>query len=136
MKFIALLFFILLCGIEFMSNTGQDMIVNEIANAIPYGDKVGHFGIYGLLTLFTNYAFKFRHFGDNVINQYGALLVLLFSTSEEFSQLFFSLRTFSLLDMLANVSGVVVFTLLSMHLGKNSRRYNQRLLNNSPNQAA
>ena len=136
MKFIALLFFIFLCCIEFMSNTGQVMIVNEIKNAIPYGDKVGHFAIYGLLTLFTNYAFKFRHLGGNVINQYGAVLVLLISTTEEFSQLLFPVRTFSLLDIMANISGVVVFTLLSMHLGKNSRRYNQRLLNKPLNKAA
>ena len=134
MKFIALLFFIFLCGIEFMANTGQDIIVNDIKNAIPFGDKVGHFGIYGLLTLFANYAFKFRHFAGKVMNQYGAVLVIVISTAEEFSQLFLPMRTFSLLDIMANFSGVLVFTLLSMHLGKNSRRYNQRLLNTPLNE--
>lgn len=135
MKFIAILFFILLCCIEFMANTGQDMIVINIKNAIPFGDKVGHFGLYGLMTLFANYAFKFRYIGANVMNQYGALLVILVSTTEEFSQLFFPMRTFSLLDIMANLSGVVIFTLLSMQLAKNSRRYNQRLLNNPINEA-
>lgn len=128
MKFIAALFFTFLCVVLFMANTGQQTIVMDIKNALPYGDKIGHICMYGSLTLFTNYAFKFRYFGKSKMNQYGAVLVLLFSTTEEFSQIFFATRTFSLSDMAANLTGVTVFTLLSIYIGKHSRRYNQRLV--------
>ena len=111
-----------------MANTGQQSIVMDIKNALPYGDKIGHIGMYGSLTLFANYAFKFRYFGNNKMNQYGAVLALFFSTTEEFSQIFIVTRSFSLSDMAANLTGVTVFTLLSIYLGKQSSRYNQRLI--------
>ncbi|WOH36777.1 VanZ family protein [Thalassotalea fonticola] len=128
MKFIAALFFTFLCVVLFMANTGQQSIVMDIKNSLPYGDKVGHIFMYGSLTFLANYAFKFRYFGNIKMNQYGAVLVLLFSTSEEFSQIFIATRTFSLFDLTANLTGIAVFTLLSIYLGKQSSRYNQRLL--------
>ncbi|OUS28162.1 hypothetical protein A9Q98_07890 [Thalassotalea sp. 42_200_T64] len=136
MKFIAVLFFAFLCLILFMTNTGQQSFVLDIRNAIPNGDKVGHICMYGSLAFFANFAFRFRsfkfnHIAGKVFNQYGTLLVLLFSTIEEFSQIFIATRTFSLYDMAANLTGITLFTLLSLQLGKYSSRYNQRLLTSS-----
>ncbi|WNC68881.1 VanZ family protein [Thalassotalea nanhaiensis] len=128
MKLIAALFFTFLCVVLFMANTGQQSIVMDIKNSLPYGDKIGHFCMYGSLTLFANYAFKFRYFTANKMNQYGTVLVLLFSTTEEFSQIFIATRTFSFADMAANFTGITLFTLLSIYLGKQSNRYNQRLI--------
>ena len=109
-----------------MANTGQETIVVSIQQALPYGDKIGHVCMYGSLTLFANYAFRFRFFGNKLVNQYGSILVLLFSTSEEFSQMFIATRTFSWLDMTANFTGIILFTLLSMLIGKQSKRYSRR----------
>ncbi|KGK00474.1 VanZ family protein [Thalassotalea sp. ND16A] len=133
MKFIAVLFFAFLCLVLFMTNTGQHSFVLDIRHAIPNGDKVGHICMYGSLAFFANFAFRFRTFKfrsliGKVFSQYGTALVLLFSTMEEFSQMFIATRTFSLYDMAANLTGITVFTLFSLYLGKYSSRYNQRLL--------
>ena len=111
-----------------MANTGQENVLFEIKQAVPYGDKIGHFFVYGMMTLFANYAFKFRYFANNKFNQYGAVVVIAFTTFEEFSQLLFSTRTFSLYDMIANLAGIGLFTIVSIYMGQQSKRYNHNLV--------
>ncbi|TRX55124.1 VanZ family protein [Thalassomonas sp. M1454] len=114
MKYLAILGLFLLCFVQFRANAGQDVIVESIKNAIPFGDKVGHFFMYGLLAFAMNFALKFRSFGKSLISQHGAVVILMISSVEEFSQMFVATRTFSLLDLTANFCGVLVFTWLAI----------------------
>jgi VanZ family protein len=48
------------------------------------------------------------------------LILALFIALEEWSQQFFSTRTFDLVDLLASYAGVVIFAFLAVSLGKPS----------------
>jgi len=79
---------------------------------IPFGDKAGHFILYGLLTLFLDLAF-FRARPDlsrrRIAVQCGLILALLIGL-EEISQLYFSSRTFDLVDLTFSYLGVLFFS--------------------------
>jgi VanZ family protein len=85
---------------------------------MPYGDKIGHFFIFGLLTLGANILFKLKTFRLYQLNFYfGSTFVLLFALCEELSQHFLANRTLDSFDLLADLFGIFTFTLLT-HLGK------------------
>lgn len=54
------LFFIFILWILFLANTGQNSVFFTFITKIPYGDKLGHFCLFGLLTLMANFAFKLK----------------------------------------------------------------------------
>jgi len=72
---------------------------------IPYGDKIAHAVLYGLMALLLNYALDFR---KSSTIQLGSLIVLTFATLEEFSQYYIPSRTFDMGDLLADFVGVVL----------------------------
>ncbi len=77
-------------------------------NGIPFGDKAGHFFLIGVLALLLNHALSYRvHRIRDGHWQLGGLVVFLIITVEEFSQLWFSSRTFDLGDLAANAVGVL-----------------------------
>lgn len=81
--------------------------------AFPYGDKVGHFLIMGALTLAANLIFSARRVNLwSVSVLLGSLLVLIGVTVEEFSQIFFQSRTFSLLDLGFSYLGILTADLI------------------------
>lgn len=118
MKFVAAFFLTLFLVIIYMANTGQEQLLFQIRNVVPHGDKVGHVVIYGGLTLLVNYMVGFRHFANKLLLQHGSLVVLGFSFIEECSQYFIATRTFSMMDMLANLIGIILFTLVSIVFAK------------------
>ncbi|WP_371374826.1 VanZ family protein [Thalassotalea aquiviva] len=128
MKLVAVIFFTLLCSVLVDADLGKQNAIFTLKDSIPFGDKVGHFLMYGVLALLANFAFKFRFIWQNQTYQLGSLLVLIFSLSEEFSQLLFATRTFSVADIMANVVGITFFTWLSLQCGKQIPRYNTRLV--------
>jgi VanZ family protein len=77
---------------------------------MPYGDKFGHFILYGTLSLLTDFAFNYKCLA---VNNYrfpiGAIIVLLIAIIEEITQLFISNRTFDLTDIIADFAGVFIF---------------------------
>ncbi|MBT3314905.1 MAG: hypothetical protein HN390_09850 [Anaerolineae bacterium] len=85
----------------------------------PYGDKVGHFLLTGLLSLVLNWtaltsrASKAARNGADIKPAFVVLAVSLtltfFVTLEELSQQLFPRRTFSLLDLLFSYAGIVLF---------------------------
>ncbi len=81
--------------------------------AFPYGDKVGHFLIMGALTLAANLIFSARkvNLGSTPV-LLGSLLVFMGVTVEEFSQIFFQSRTFSLVDLAFSYLGILAADLL------------------------
>ncbi|MCC6985798.1 MAG: VanZ family protein [Anaerolineales bacterium] len=73
----------------------------------PYGDKLGHFILYGLLNFFLTRAFLPRFaLNRKLIALSVGLTLALIVAAEEFSQQFFSARTFDLVDLAARYVGV------------------------------
>ncbi len=94
----------------------------------PFGDKVGHFLLFGLFSLVVNLSvFEARsvpstgmqvkqdHRRSAVIT---SLIIAVFVGLEEFSQSWFPSRTFSLFDLSASYLGIAFFTWLALRLKK------------------
>lgn len=82
-------------------------------DSFPLGDKAGHFFLIGVMAFLLNHALAFRTAPINRSRlQLGGLIVGVLITLEEFSQLWFSSRTFDTGDLLANWIGVLVAELL------------------------
>jgi hypothetical protein len=110
--------------IIYLANTGGQSIFFEFVNAIPYGDKLGHFGLFGMLTLLLNFTCKLKTIKVRSAQLYvGALLVLTFAVIEELSQFFVASRTLDLIDVLADIAGILCFSGLTFLLNKWSSQY-------------
>ena len=83
----------------------------HIIYVIPYGDKVGHFVLFGLLSLTVNMAvFERRPGAVKSAQAVRTSLVLAVPIAlEELSQRWITGRTFSLLDLTASLLGVALF---------------------------
>jgi len=87
---------------------------------IPYGDKVGHLGLFGLLTLLANISTRCSHFLLGRFTIYwGSFCVLIFVTFEELSQHFLPTRTLDIFDYGADLIGICGATFLSWLWMKN-----------------
>ena len=116
---IAIGFFGFIGWVIYLANTGQKSVFFELVEAIPYGDKLGHFCLFGLLTLFINLAFKFKTM--NIAGRPIYLSVLIVSTFvilEELSQYFVESRTLDFVDLIADFVGIAVFGAFSAWLCK------------------
>ena len=73
---------------------------------IPYGDKVGHLGLVGTLSLLCNLAFSKGKSVRFITRTTLVLLVLL--TLEELAQAFIPTRTCDLFDWFADLAGLAL----------------------------
>lgn len=104
-------FFILISYIIFLADTADHNFAFKILGGISYGDKIAHALLYGTMAYLLNYGLNYLKVSKwNIL--LGSLLVLSFSTIEEFTQYFISSRTFDLGDLVANFIGVVLFSML------------------------
>lgn len=116
---LACCFFAFIVWIIYLANTGGDSIFFEFVKAIPYGDKLGHFGLFGCLTLVAVLGLRFRSFALGRFRiYYGAALVFMFATGEEFSQAFVPSRTFDLIDLAADLTGIIMAVTVSYWASK------------------
>ena len=77
---------------------------------IPYDDKIAHFFLVGALTFLVNLSLSLTQVSLGKITVLkGSLLLGLFVTLEEFSQMLFPSRSFSWADLMANYAGVLCF---------------------------
>ena len=75
--------------IIYLANTAQPNVFFNFVASIPYGDKVGHFCLFGFLTLGANFVFKLKKFSFGLFKIYwGSVAVFLFVVIEECSQHF------------------------------------------------
>ena len=117
MKYVSVLFFIFIITVIVLADNGSLPHSIRTTYGFPNGDKLGHFILFGLLNFFVTRAFlssspsKSRSW---VTLSVGLILALLI-TLEEFSQQFFSTRTFDLLDLLASYAGIVAFAFLAVY---------------------
>jgi len=118
-------FFIFISYIIFLADTADHNFAFRLVGHIPYGDKIAHALLYGVMALLLNYALGFHkvrlptHLFKPFSKIHGALanapymsslVVLTFATLEEFSQYFIPSRTFDMGDLLADFAGVVLFS--------------------------
>ena len=119
LKWLAVFFTLFIILIIVLADTGNLGIL-KIVNRLPYGDKVGHFTLYGILTLLIDLSF-FRSFplqSPKRIAVISGLILALFIGLEEFSQHFFAERTFSYKDLIASYLGVIFFSWLALRIEK------------------
>ena len=114
-KRIVILFALFIVLIIILADTGRLGIFAAL-NQIPFGDKAGHFILYGILALLINLSL-FRSFPLHnqlgIVLLSGLILVLLIGV-EEYSQQFFARRTFDLVDLAFSYLGVIFFSWLAI----------------------
>ena len=89
----------------------------------PYGDKAGHFLLFGVLSLLVNLA-VFEAWPDRGFNtlavRASAILAVLIGF-EELSQRWFPGRTSSVADLVASYAGVAIFASLAVQIERRKR---------------
>jgi VanZ family protein len=92
----------------------------QVWNDLPYGDKAGHFILYGILTLLVDLAlFRSRpNRSRELLTVTSGLILALLIGLEEFSQQYFADRTFSLMDLAASYLGVIFFSWLALRIAR------------------
>jgi polysaccharide biosynthesis protein VpsQ len=124
MKWLAFLFALLLLVIIVLADMGALPPYLQVMQNLPFGDKAGHFILYGILTLLVDLAlFRSRPDPSAALKmsrrllaiQSGLVLAMLIGL-EEFSQQFFADRTFSLTDLAASYLGLIFFSWLALRI--------------------
>lgn len=110
----AALFVVFIISVISFANQGGNNAAFKWIATIPYGDKWGHFILFGVLTFLLNKALRFISVGFLCNKIYwGTAIVISFVVCEEFSQLFIDSRTFDYQDLIADGLGISVFSWLS-----------------------
>jgi len=107
-------FFLFISFIIYLADTADYNFAFRVIGNIPYGDKFMHSLLYGVMALLLNYGLNFKSkkiFGFNM--QVGAIVVLTFAGLEEITQYWLPSRTCDVFDFVADVVGVVLFSLWS-----------------------
>lgn len=107
----ALLFFLFICYVIYTADRDDDNWLLRLPGIIPFGDKLGHFLLYGIMAWLANISINHRtiHIGNRRI-PLGSLLIFSFACGEEFTQLAFPHRTFDWTDMLCDLLGIGLFS--------------------------
>jgi glycopeptide antibiotics resistance protein len=87
-----------------LADRGQIGQLWAFVGMVPLGDKLGHVGLVGTLTVLLNLQLKRRKAGPLML---GSLIVLAGMMMEEGSQFFIPVRSFDGFDALANLVGVL-----------------------------
>ena len=92
------------------ATTEHPSIFFRIIDQAPWGDKLSHFLLVGLLTLLVNLSFRNRRISiGSRAWLLGSVLVMIVITLEELSQSLIPSRELDAMDLLANYLGVIVF---------------------------
>jgi len=120
MKRVAILFSIFIILVIVLADMNHLPRFIHVVYDYPYGDKLGHFILFGLLNFFITQAFL-RSLPDRtpqrLVLSIGLVLALLVGL-EEFSQKFFPSRTFDLIDLLASYLGLITGGFAALKLKK------------------
>ena len=109
MKYLAVLFSLFIIGVIILADQNAIPPFIRALYDFPNGDKLGHFILFGLLNFILTSTFlsRFEHNPKRVILSVGLILAAAIG-AEEFSQQFFSARTFDLIDLTASYVGLIV----------------------------
>lgn len=111
MKWITILFALFILLIITFADLGMLGFLSFV-NTIPFGDKIGHFVLYGILTLLLDLTLirSLPHRNPKLIVLSSGAILAVFIGLEEYSQQFFASRTFSIADLAASYLGVIFFS--------------------------
>lgn len=99
-----------ICLVILLKNLNRGSSVFRMFDGLLHVDKLAHFLLFGWLTYLLSFAIRHRTIQVVTIRLPLAPVILLVATfMEECSQIVLESRTFSLLDMLANILGVACF---------------------------
>jgi hypothetical protein len=110
---IAIAFILFVGWIIYSADVGNNTIFFDVVKAIPNGDKLGHFFLFGVFTLLVNLGLNFKTWKGLPL---GTVLVSIVIILEELSQAFFPNRTLDIVDLIADGLGVLAFTYLGYWL--------------------
>ncbi len=110
MKILLVVYVLILAGIVFVADRRGTRYLLDFVGYIPYGDKLGHFGLMGIFSFLLNLVFDARTINLWKLNYLlGSLIVLVVVTIEEISQLFIRGRTFDWSDLICDYLGIFLF---------------------------
>ena len=117
MKWLTFFFTLFIILIIVLADLGKLGIL-KVVNQIPYGDKIGHFALYGILTLLFDLTLTraLPHPSRKLVVLRIALILSLLIGLEEFSQQYFPKRTFDLIDLTVSYLGVIFFSWVSLRV--------------------
>jgi hypothetical protein len=117
MKWLTFFFALFILLIIVLADLGKLGIL-RVVNQIPYGDKLGHFILYGILTLLLDLTLlRSLHPSNRCLLVFRiALILALIIGLEEFSQQYFPKRTFDLVDLTFSYLGVVFFSWVALKI--------------------
>jgi len=117
LKWLAFFFTLFIILIIVLADLGKLGIL-RVLNQIPYGDKAGHFLLYGILTLLLDLTFtrSLPHPSRKLVVLRIALILSLIIGLEEYSQRFFTKRTFDLVDLTFSYLGVIFFSWVALRI--------------------
>ncbi len=122
MKRWAILYAAMIILLIVLADTGRLGFLHRVYD-FPYGDKVGHFVLFGFLGFLVNLAvyqvWPRVSIRSLAVRTSGTLAVLI--GLEEFSQRWFSTRTSSVIDLAASYAGLALFTWLAVRIGTRKR---------------
>jgi VanZ family protein len=108
MKWLAIGFSIFILAVIVLADTGLLPGMIRGLYDFPNGDKLGHFLLYGILSLLLNLAFLSRPSVNPARTIWTVSLVLsILIGLEEWSQSLFDSRTMDIVDLLASYAGVI-----------------------------
>jgi VanZ family protein len=119
-KLLTVSYFLFLVAVIYCADSRAHLHLFSFIRSVPGGDKVGHFLLMGTLALLLNLALSCRVIkvaGRAFL--IGSLIALTLITIEEFSQRFVPYRTFDLVDLVADYSGVIIFSWLAVVIRRN-----------------
>jgi len=109
-KVLTVIYIFILAGIIFLADLRGTQYLLDFVRNIPFGDKIGHFFLMGILSLLVNLTFSVRNIAVWKLNYLlGSLIVLVIVTLEEFSQKFIRGRSFDLFDLAVDYLGIFIF---------------------------
>ena len=106
-RLISISFVIFIGYILYSANTGGSNIFFSTIGKVPFGDKIAHMSLVGMLAFLLNLLLNAKTFsfkGFNVLT--ASFGVFCFMTLEEFSQIWIDSRNFDLLDLTFNYIGI------------------------------
>jgi len=115
MKYLVVAFCLALIAIVIAANLGLAPTWFWFVGLVPWGDKLGHFGLMGAFSFVVNLALRARRTRapwlrvGRIRPLVGTLIVLAVVALEELSQVFLRYRSASLEDLACDVLGIVVF---------------------------
>ncbi len=113
-RILTFLYMLFIAIIIASADEGKLRWVFSLVGRVPEGDKIGHFVLIGSLAWLLNASLGWRKtsvLGRAVL--LGSAIVFAFATLEECSQRFFPERTFELLDLVGDYTGITVACLLA-----------------------